>query len=111
MISHDNAMFIAQTCKAPFLLNDNDRLVSFLPMNHIAAQFLDAIIPTFNRTTVYMARPDALQKSLSETMRIARPTFFLAVPRVWEKISDGIDQSFLSLSVGTLIYEFDRIVG
>ena len=104
--SHDNAMFIAQTCKTPFLLNDNDRLVSYLPMNHIAAQFLDAIVPTFNRTTVYMARPDALQKSLSDTMRLARPTFFLAVPRVWEKISDGINQSFLSLSVGSLIQGF-----
>lgn len=72
-------------------------------MNHIAAQFLDAIVPTFNRTTVFMAKPDALQKSLSETMRIAKPTFFLAVPRVWEKISDGIDQSFLSLSVRIVI--------
>lgn len=96
-------MFIAKTCKTPFLLNDNDRLVSYLPMNHIAAQFLDAIVPTFNRTTVFMAKPDALQKSLSETMRIAKPTFFLAVPRVWEKISDGIDQSFLSLSVRIVI--------
>lgn len=103
MISHDNAMFNAQSCREPFLLDDNDRFVSYLPMNHIAAQFLDAMVPCCNRTTVYMAQPDALQKSLANTLLKVQPTFFLAVPRVWEKFGEGISQSMLRYSVRMMI--------
>ena len=102
MISHDNAMFNAQATCIHLLYND-DRLVSYLPMNHIAAQYLDVMVPTFNRTTVYMAKPDALQKSLAETLCYARPTVLLAVPRVCEKFAEAINHEMLSYSVCCII--------
>ena len=39
---------------------------------------------------VYFAKPDALQGSLVETLQWAKPTMFLAVPRVWEKFEDKL---------------------
>ena len=39
---------------------------------------------------VYFAKPDALQGTLVETLNWARPTMFLAVPRVWEKFEDKL---------------------
>ena len=99
MISHDNATFIAQAVRGPLLFDDNDRVVSYLPMNHIAAQYLDVMVPTCNRVTVYMAKPDAIQHSLAETLRFAKPTILLAVPRVWEKIAESIQHEMLSYSV------------
>lgn len=104
MISHDNAMFNAQATCIPLLFDNNDRLVSYLPMNHIAAQYLDVMVPTFNRTTVYMAKPDALQKSLAETLCYARPTVLLAVPRVWEKFAEAINHEMLSYSVYCIVF-------
>lgn len=56
-------------------LNNEDRFVSFLPMNHIAAQYVDTMIPVRNRITMYLARPDALRGSLVATLRKARPRF------------------------------------
>ena len=63
-------------------LNNEDRFVSFLPMNHIAAQFVDTMIPVMYPVTVYIARPDALRGSLLNTLQLAQPTLFVAVPRV-----------------------------
>lgn len=99
MISHDNAMFIAQSVRKPLLFDDNDRVVSYLPMNHIAAQYLDVMVPTVNRMTVFMAKPNALQCSLAETLQYAKPTILLAVPRVWEKFAEAIHHEMLSYSV------------
>ena len=90
MISHDNAMFNAQATCIPLLFDNNDRLVSYLPMNHIAAQYVDTMIPIRNRITMYLAQPDALKGSLVATLRKARPTFFVAVPRVFEKFMEAI---------------------
>jgi|TARA_B110000285_G_scaffold54464_1_gene62027 long-chain-fatty-acid--CoA ligase ACSBG len=39
---------------------------------------------------LYFAKPDALQGTLVETLQWARPTIFMAVPRVWEKFEDKL---------------------
>mmetsp|Transcript_24030 Transcript_24030/g.36971 ORF Transcript_24030/g.36971 Transcript_24030/m.36971 type:complete len:194 (-) Transcript_24030:603-1184(-) len=43
-------------------------------------------------TQVYFAKPDALQGTLVETLQWARPSAFLAVPRVWEKFEDKLKE-------------------
>ena len=48
------------------------------------------MIPIRNRITMYLAQPDALKGSLVATLRKARPTFFVAVPRVFEKFMEAI---------------------
>jgi long-chain-fatty-acid--CoA ligase ACSBG len=40
--------------------------------------------------TVHFAEPDALKGSLKNTMVEVRPTVFFGVPRVWEKLQEGI---------------------
>ncbi|KAK8825902.1 hypothetical protein WA577_001071 [Blastocystis sp. JDR] len=90
MCSHDACMTNALNIRYYLQLNNEDRFVSFLPMNHIAAQYVDTMIPVRNRITMYLARPDALRGSLVATLRKARPTFFVAVPRVYEKFMESI---------------------
>jgi long-chain-fatty-acid--CoA ligase ACSBG len=41
---------------------------------------------------VYYAKPDALQGTLVESLQWAKPTLFLAVPRVWEKFEDKLKE-------------------
>ena len=100
MVSHDNALW---TCEAGLahhaeLANEgfSCRVVSFLPLSHIAAQVTDIFAPIFYAgtrglpSTTYFARPDALKGSLRDTLLLARPTLFFGVPRVWTKFQEGM---------------------
>ena len=98
MCSHDSCVYNSLNLDYYAHFNLENRFVSFLPMNHIAAQFIDVMMPTCNKITVYIADPDALRGTLINTLRKARPTFFLAVPRVWEKFAESIRSSFAHAS-------------
>jgi len=39
---------------------------------------------------LYFAKKDALQGTLVDTLLWCRPTWFLAVPRIWEKFEDKL---------------------
>lgn len=73
-----------------------DRMVSYLPLSHIAAQATDLIWPLFSGITIYFAQPDALKGTLVNTLKEAKPTIFFGVPRVWEKIQENIEKAFKS---------------
>ncbi len=91
MISHDNVCWIARTMINELNLQvGKERLVSYLPLSHIAAQDLDLYLPLFIAAHVTFARPDALKGSLKNTLLICRPTIFFGVPRVWEKFREGM---------------------
>ena len=70
----------------PRKLDNNDSVISFLPLSHIAAQCNDLYAGILTGTQVWFAQADALRGSLGVTLREVRPTIFFGVPRVWEKI-------------------------
>ena len=90
MITHDNITWTAnaqlKTMARP--LDNNDHIISYLPLSHIAAQMLDMHCPMQRGVQVWFAQPDALRGSLGATLKDVRPTIFFGVPRVWEKIYD-----------------------
>ncbi|KAJ7421600.1 Long-chain-fatty-acid--CoA ligase ACSBG2 [Willisornis vidua] len=65
-----------------------EQVVSYLPLSHIAAQMSDIWSAMTFGVQVFFAQPDALKGSLVETLREVRPTAFLGVPRVWEKMEE-----------------------
>uniref|UniRef100_A0A8C3R7I1 long-chain-fatty-acid--CoA ligase n=1 Tax=Cyanoderma ruficeps TaxID=181631 RepID=A0A8C3R7I1_9PASS len=65
-----------------------EEVISYLPLSHIAAQMCDIWAAMSFGVQVYFAQPDALKGSLVETLREVRPTAFLGVPRVWEKMEE-----------------------
>jgi len=73
-------------------IGESDTLVSYLPLSHIAAQMLDVHGPITTGAMVWFAQPDALKGSLGQTLKEVRPTAFLGVPRVWEKIMEKMQE-------------------
>lgn len=90
MISDDNIVFVIRVIQKDFNIGMQDRLVSFLPLSHIAAQMIDIFAGMVLGFTLYFARPDALKGSLVNTLREVQPTIFVSVPRVFEKMVEAI---------------------
>ena len=92
MLSHDNIFWTAEVaCKEVFKLNyGKETIVSYLPLSHIAGQLVDIWFAIFNLTTVVFGDRMAMKGTLLETLQDARPTIFVGVPRVWEKIMEGM---------------------
>jgi long-chain acyl-CoA synthetase len=65
-----------------------DRLVSYLPMAHIAERWGSHYSPMFTGAQV---TPLADAKGLLGALADVRPTIFGGVPRVWEKLKAGIE--------------------
>uniref|UniRef100_A0AAR2J5U6 long-chain-fatty-acid--CoA ligase n=1 Tax=Pygocentrus nattereri TaxID=42514 RepID=A0AAR2J5U6_PYGNA len=91
MLSHDNITWIANAASLAVNVKvAEESVVSYLPLSHVAAQVNDMWISLKFACTTYFAQPDALKGSLAQTLREVRPTSFLGVPRVWEKMQEAM---------------------
>uniref|UniRef100_A0ACB8F0P2 Long-chain-fatty-acid--CoA ligase acsbg2 n=1 Tax=Sphaerodactylus townsendi TaxID=933632 RepID=A0ACB8F0P2_9SAUR len=87
-------------------LEHQEQVISYLPLSHVAAQMIDIWLPLTLGVQIYFAQPDALKGSLVETMKEVRPTAFMGVPRVWEKMQEkmksvGAKSSSLKRKIAT----------
>ena len=114
MLSHDNYTWTSECFfkQIEHILSkdsiDDFRVVSYLPLSHVAAQFVDIVIPMSVGGCVYFALPTALQGSLVETLKEVRPIFLFSVPRLWEKIEETLKNiskgsGFLKKNLGNLL--------
>ncbi|XP_054645190.1 long-chain-fatty-acid--CoA ligase ACSBG2 isoform X2 [Dunckerocampus dactyliophorus] len=94
MLSHDNLTWTARSTSRHVSLTDatesQEVVVSYLPLSHIAAQMVDIWVNMKVGGVTHFANPDALKGSLVNTMKEVRPTAFLGVPRVWEKMQENM---------------------
>ena len=91
MISHDNVTWTTGIMAERYITFDcNDRAASYLPLSHIAAQVADLHVPMRCGGCTYFCQPDAMKGSLKFSLIDIKPTYFFGVPRVWEKIQEGI---------------------
>jgi long-chain-fatty-acid--CoA ligase ACSBG len=90
MISHDNITWTVANLFDNYLAysNHSDRVLSYLPLSHIAAQMIDVHAPMHLGASTWFAQPDALKGTLTTSMKECKPTIFFGVPRVWEKIHE-----------------------
>ena len=83
MISHGNCTWVANLTGELYGFNSDDVGLSYLPLSHIAEQILTIHGPM--RTGASTAFAESLE-TLAASLQEIRPTAFLGVPRVWEKI-------------------------
>jgi len=109
MLSHDNYTW---TKKSLDLFQAIDKtiqykMVSYLPLSHVASQFSDIVRPVIEGVHIYFAEPSALQGTIIQTLQEVRPTLFFSVPRVWEKIYDKMME--ISKSNGVIKTKIGKI--
>ena len=74
MISHDNLTWESLVMKEtlvkdkPNAIGPHNRVVSYLPLSHIAGLAFDILLHMMNVSELFFARPDALQGTLVETL-------------------------------------------
>lgn len=93
MLSHDNLTWDALAISERVDMHEGKEvIVSFLPLSHVAAQVVDIYLTMTMGAAVYFADKNALRGSLVNTLQEVQPTKFLAVPRVYEKIYEKMQQ-------------------
>lgn len=94
-LSHGNLAWTAKALSGVFSLNETDRLISYLPLAHIAEQMGAIHNQALMGFSIYFARSI---EELADHLKEVRPTVFFGVPRVWEKMLAAIQ---LKLSEAT----------
>jgi long-chain acyl-CoA synthetase len=92
ILTHGNFTYEAQSVQRMGLARSGDSLLLFLPMAHVFAQAIKALWLRQGLELIFAESLDKLLANLSET----RPTILPAVPRVFEKVFNGVMSNGLS---------------
>ena len=88
VLTHGNIAADQNYAPEEFSFSSTDALISFLPLSHVTARALDYIMYSFGVQVAYCSKFD----KLPQAMREIRPTVFVGVPRVFEKIRQEIER-------------------
>jgi long-chain acyl-CoA synthetase len=88
MLTHGNIAANQNLAAAEFAFNAEDACISFLPLSHITARALDYVMYSCGAQVAYCSQFDKLPQAMKEI----RPTVFVGVPRVYEKIRQAVEQ-------------------
>jgi long-chain acyl-CoA synthetase len=88
MLTHGNIAANQNIAAVDFGFNSTDACISFLPLSHITARALDYVMYSYGAQVCYCSQFDKLPQSMKEV----RPTVFVGVPRVYEKIRQAVEQ-------------------
>ena len=87
MHNFSNFAFGASRGLELFGVGENDRMLSYLPLCHVAERMFVEMISFYGGTTVFFA--ESLDTFLVDLKR-ARPTVMFGVPRIWTKFQMGV---------------------
>ena len=87
MLTHRNLASNLRHSTDGLDIEAGDTVISFLPLSHALARHLDYAIYGLGGVLAYLPRFEGLAKAMKEV----RPTVFLAVPRVFEKVRHTVE--------------------
>jgi long-chain acyl-CoA synthetase len=87
MLTHGNIATNSSVSTREYNFGPADSCVSFLPLSHITARALDYAMFFYGAQVAYCSQFDKLLASIKQI----RPTVFVGVPRVYEKIRQGVE--------------------
>jgi long-chain acyl-CoA synthetase len=87
-ITHDNMLSTARSYDKLIAFPLGGRIVSYLPMAHVAERDVSHYLPMACAFSVTCC-PNA--REVSSYLQDVHPTWFFAVPRIWEKMKAGLE--------------------
>jgi long-chain acyl-CoA synthetase len=107
VLTHGNIAANQNVAPADFTLGPTDALISFLPLSHVTARALDYVMYYYGVQIAYCSKFD----KLAEVMLQIRPTVFVGVPRVFEKIREEVERQVGLLPVAKRLLAWAVKVG
>ena len=93
ILSHDNVTHNAMVSRWHYGWKD-EVYMSYLPLSHVAALLIDLYMSFCAGSEIHFADKNALKGgTLIENLQRVRPTKFFGVPRVWEKLAEGLQNA------------------
>lgn len=87
MLTHGNLASNIAHSLSGFAVRGGEISISFLPLSHVTARHVDLAMLSRGVTLAYVSFIDQLPQALLEV----RPTIFVGVPRVYEKVHGQVD--------------------
>jgi len=87
MISHANVEAMTAATVEAIGASENDTVVSYLPLCHVAERIFSLFLPLYLGSTVNFAEN---VNTIQADLREIGPTVFLGVPRIWEKLQSAV---------------------
>ena len=107
MLTHGNLASNLNVSTGPFKFDDKDSCISFLPLSHVTARHLDYALMCHGAKLAYCPKLDLLPPA----MKAVKPTIFVAVPRVYEKIRQAVEAKSAGSAVKSRILSWAMGVG
>lgn len=79
----------ATNASTVYAISSEDRVLSYLPLAHVAERMLVEVASLYNAFTVYFA--ESLD-TFAQDLQRARPTIFFSVPRLWSKFYQKVNE-------------------
>jgi long-subunit acyl-CoA synthetase (AMP-forming) len=87
-ITHKNIIETVRSYAQIVEFPDGGRIVSYLPMAHVAERNVSHYLPmAFGFEVTSVANPREVMQAMAQV----HPTWFFAVPRIWEKLKSGLE--------------------
>ncbi len=107
MLTHGNLASNLNLSTGPLGFDDKDSCISFLPLSHVTARHVDYALLVQGVRLAYCAKFDQLPAA----MKSVKPTIFVAVPRVYEKIRQAVEGKSAASAVKAKILQWALATG
>jgi long-chain acyl-CoA synthetase len=102
MLSHNNIISNLKSIERVIYLDENDTMISIIPMHHTFEGTCGFIFPLYKGVTIYYP-PSLKPKELLATMKEANVSCLIAVPLLFEKFLGAVHRKVASSSIPTKI--------
>ena len=84
ILTHSNFAYLFRVVPPLLNLNENDRVLSFLPPWHLFERGIEYFVLAIGASVSYTTKREILKD-----LALEKPTFFASVPRVWTALYEG----------------------